>query len=331
MTSLSAHASDELEQLGLVVERLPTGVILVDRRLDVLYTNGAAQRLLHPVKLSKRRTLPDPWESFSLPRFAQDLIERGVAVETRVEIAGDRVYLVDGLSARGEAATVILLRDVTEHNRRGRAEREFVSNAAHELLTPLTGIVGAAHVLEAGAKEVPEDRDRFIMHIATECNRLARIARSLLVLARAQSGEEPPRLEILELCPLLEGIAAVVEADIDVRCAPEITVFADVDLLSQAFTNLVTNAARHGRGDQVVVEARTIAGDLVEVDVLSGDDENTELTELRKRFRSPAGRDGGGFGLGLSIAEQSLEVMGGHLLLGGRAVRVRLPTGGYSS
>jgi signal transduction histidine kinase len=329
MTSLSAGAAEELEQLGLVVERLPTGVILVDAaRLEVLYANAAARRLLHPAKLAKGNTLPDTWESFSLPRFAHGLIDRGVTVETRIEIAPDRVYLLDGLASRGESATMILLRDVTEHNRRGRAEREFVSNAAHELLTPLTGIVGAAHVLEAGAKDVPEDRDRFITHIATECNRLARIARSLLVLARAQSGEEPPRLEILELCPVLEEIAAEIEADIVVRCASDITVFADIDLLSQALTNLATNAVRHGHGDEVVIEAEKVGENLVEIDVLAGDDRDTELAELRTRFRSPAGRDGGGFGLGLSIAEQSLEVMGGHLLLGGSTVRVRLPTGG---
>jgi signal transduction histidine kinase len=325
MTSSSAGATEELEQLGLVVERLPTGVILVDAaRLDVQYANVAARRLLHPVRLTKGRPLPDPWEAFSLPRFVHDLIDRGVTVETRIEIAGDRVYIVDGLAPRGEGAAILLLRDVTQLSRRGRAEREFVSNAAHELLTPLTGIVGAAHVLEAGAKHVPEDRDHFISQIASECNRLARIARSVLVLARAQSGEEPPRLEILELCPVLEEIAAEIDATIVLRCASDITVVADIDLLTQALTNLVTNAVRHGHGDTVVVEARNVGKRLVEVELRGGDAVDTELTELRTRFRSTAGRDGGGFGLGLSIAEQSLEAMGGHLLLGGGTVRVRL-------
>jgi signal transduction histidine kinase len=254
-----------------------------------------------------------------------DLIDRGVNVETRIEIAGDRVYIVDGLAPRGEGAAILLLRDVSQLSRRGRAEREFVSNAAHEVLTPLTGIVGAAHVLEAGAKHVPEDRDHFISQIASECNRLARIARSVLVLARAQSGEEPPRLEILELCPVLEEIAAEIDATIVLRCASDITVVADIDLLTQALTNLVTNAVRHGHGDTVVVEARNVGKRLVEVEMRGGEAVDTELTELRTRFRSTAGRDGGGFGLGLSIAEQSLEAMGGHLLLGGGTVRVRLP------
>jgi signal transduction histidine kinase len=61
--------------------------------------------------------------------------------------------------------------------------------------------------------------------------------------------------------------------------------------------------------------------------VQAGDGRRAELDEFRPRFRSAAGRDGDGFGLGLSIAEQSLEVMGGNLLLGGSAVRVRIPRG----
>src|SRR5262249_61199927 len=127
-------------------------------------------------------------------------------VGLRCEWDPGRVSVVIALAFGAATRAAFLLRDVTEASRRGRAEREFISNASHELLTPLTGIVSAAHVLEAGGKEVPEDRDHFIAHIATECNRLSRIARSLLVLARAQSGEEPPRLEIVMLPPVLDEI-----------------------------------------------------------------------------------------------------------------------------
>jgi signal transduction histidine kinase len=330
VASLPVDSSEELAHLGSVVERLPTGVILITERLEVEYANVAARRLLHPAKLTTRRALPDPWKSFSLRRYAEELIEHELSLETRVEVDGERIYLVDGLSARNEAPAAILLRDVTAHNRRGRAEREFVANASHELLTPLTGIVTAAHVLEAGAKDVPEDRDRFVAHIATECTRLARIARSLLVLARAQSGEESPRLEIVELRAVLAEVVELVDADVGIRCPEGVTVFADVDLLIQALTNLLANAAKHGPG-AVAVEARPVASELVELD-LGGDDRDVaQAGEFRRRFQSGAGRDGGGFGLGLSIAEQSLEVMGGHLLLDGDTVRVRIPAGGMSA
>jgi len=330
VASPSVESPNELEQLGLVVQRLPVGVILVSRlKLEVTYANLAAQRLLHPTKIRTGAPLPNPWESFSLRHYAQALSKRRVAVEMHVELDSGRVYVVNGLTLRDANRAAILLRDVTEDSRRGRAEREFISNASHELLTPLTGIVSAAHVLEAGGKEVPEDRDHFIAHIATECNRLSRIARSLLVLARAQSGEEPPRLEIVMLRPVLEEIVELIDDPIDVRCADSVSVLADVDLLRQALTNLIANAVKHGHG-KVAVEARETDGNVVEVDLLAADGHEAALAEFRGRFRSAGGRDGGGFGLGLSIASQSLEVMGGRLLLDGNGVRVQIPRGGLT-
>ena len=63
---------------------------------------------------------------------------------------------------------MIVLADVTERERRERAEREFVANAAHELRTPIAAIDGALEALELGAKEQPADRDRFLgMRAAT--------------------------------------------------------------------------------------------------------------------------------------------------------------------
>ena len=331
MTAISPFYSGEQEQLALVLERLPIGVIMFEtRRKQVAFANNAARRLLHPERLRRGRELPEPWPHFSLQRYADRLVGPGVAPDQRVDLDDGRVYIVSGVTARRTDIAVILIEDVSARERRTRAEREFVANAAHELLTPLTGIVGAAHVLQAGAKDVPEERDRFIAHIATECSRLARLARSLLVLARAQSGEEPPRLEIVPLCPLLDEVIELVNATVTVRCDRELAVFADFDLLVQALTNLIANAIRYGSGGDIAVEARRIEGNVVEVDIVDSEAAGPDIGEFRRRFRSAAGRDGGGFGLGLSIAEQSLEVMGGQLLLNRGEARIQLPQGSLS-
>ena len=331
MTAISPFYSGEQEQLALVLERLPIGVIMFEtRRKQVAFANNAARRLLHPARLRRGRELPEPWPHFSLHRYADRLVGPGVAPDQRVDLDDDRVYNVSGVTPRCTDIAVILIEDVSARERRTRAEREFVANAAHELLTPLTGIVGAAHVLQAGAKDVPEERDRFIAHIATECSRLARLARSLLVLARAQSGEEPPRLEIMPLRPLLNEVIELVNATVTVRCDRELAVFADFDLLVQALTNLIANAIRYGSGGDIAVEARRIPGNAVEVDIVDSEAAGPDIGEFRRRFRSAAGRDGGGFGLGLSIAEQSLEVMGGQLLLNRGEARIQLPQGSLS-
>ncbi len=328
MTAVAPFYTGELEQLALVLERLPIGVIMFDtKRKQVAFVNAAARRLLHPEPLRRGRDLPEPWRRFSLNGYADRLTGPGVAPDERVELDDGRVYVLSGITPRRTDIGAILIEDVSDRERRARAEREFVANAAHELLTPLTGIVGAAHVLQAGAKDVPEERERFIDHIAAECSRLARIARSLLVLARAQSGEEPPRLEILSLRQLLGEVVELVGVDVTVRCDEDLTVFADADLLVQALVNLVANAARHGSGGELVVEAREIHANIVELDVLDAGAAGPHLEAFQRRFRTAAGRDGGGFGLGLSIAQQSLDVIGANLLLNGSSARVEIPRG----
>src|SRR5205814_9913795 len=105
----------------------------------------------------------------------------------------------------------------SERERRERAEREFVANAAHELRTPVAAIASAVEVLQAGAKDAPADRDLFLGHIEREAARLTRLARALLVLARAQARHEPPPLQLVELAPLLGQVAAAILPPGDVQ------------------------------------------------------------------------------------------------------------------
>jgi two-component system sensor histidine kinase SenX3 len=322
-----------------MVARLPLGVIVVSKLgLDVVYANTAARRLTHPAAIRRGQPPPDLWGAFSLEAYASQLFAPAVAPDEIVSRDG-RTVAIRGLTARGSDMATILLEDVSARERRRRAEHEFVANAAHELLTPLTGITGAAHVLEAGAKDVPEDRDRFIAHIAQECDRLARIARSLLVLARAQSGEQPPRLEVVPLCDVLDDLVGTVTAEtaIDVRvdCPRELRVLVDNDLLVQALTNLVVNAARHGTGTVTITAMRS---DMKRVGIVVDDGATRgpageQLSRLGERFFTAAGMDGGGFGLGMSIARQSIEALGGTLTLdvpegGGLSVRIEVLAGG---
>jgi signal transduction histidine kinase len=331
----------ELQQLRLLTDRLPDGIVTIDPQLEVVYANLAGRRALHPAQIVVGQVLPDVWDSFSLRRFATALFDpRAIPRTEEVRLEDGRTLLLTGLPARGGSTSGLVIEDITARQRRERAQQEFVANAAHELLTPLTGIAGAAHVLEAGAKDDPETRDKFLDHIARECNRLARIARALLVLARATSGEEPPRPELVSLRSLLDDAIDAVGGDdnVELDCPDELTVFVDRDLAEQAFTNLVANAKRHSDGAGVVVSAGVSDGQLVGVDILdSGPGIPIEQGErVQRRFTSGVGRDGSGFGLGLSIAAQAVHAVGGTLDLNsqpgaGTRARVELPAGRIDS
>jgi signal transduction histidine kinase len=224
---------------------------------------------------------------------------------------------------------------VTERDRRERAEREFVTNAAHELRTPLAAITSAVEVLQAGAKEVPADRDRFLESIERQSARLGRLTHTLLTLARAQTHEEARRLEPLELRPLLEEIAATLEprpgVEVAVDCPPGLFVLADRALVEQALLNLAVNAAKHTEQGRIELAAESVAGGSAAVEVRDsgpgiapGDQER-----VWERFYRGRGRDANGFGLGLAIVRQAIRVVGGSVELEsspgkGTVVRVTL-------
>jgi signal transduction histidine kinase len=312
----------ELEQLRTMVERLPNGVVAIDRDLTVRTANAAARRLFHPEDLSPGRTVPPVWFDSGLPTFIQHLFARTPGPD-RYEVRSDDGYafVVTGVPPGRAETALLVFEDITALEGRSRAETEFIANAAHELLTPLTGIVGAAHALETGAKTEPELRDRFITHITRECNRLARIARGLLVLARAQSGQEPPRPDIVDLAALLEdaAVGAGSTGDVTIDCPSDLTAFVDRDLAEQALTNLIANARRHSGNAPVTVTAYR-NGDLVGVEVADeGEGFPPDLPiSSRRRFSSGDGR---GFGLGLSIATQAISICGGDLTIGPRGER----------
>jgi signal transduction histidine kinase len=320
------------DDLRALVDRLPEAIVAVDDELNVVFFNRAARRFFHPDPLRGGSPLPAERLGSDGAGFVRGLHARRARPVERLCETDGRSFRLHGFPMRDRAFATVVIEDISNARRRDVAKEDFVANAAHELLTPLTGIVSAAHVLESGAKEVPEIRDRFLGHISRDCSRLVRICRGLLTLARAQSSEEPPRPEVVALKPLLsDAVAAAGDASrVTVDCPPGIAVFVDRDLVETAIANLLANAARHSPDSDVAISVEE-AGARVHV-VVSDSGAGIaprDLARLQRRFTTGGGRDGGGFGLGVSIAAEAIAAVGGTLTYlsgaGGSRVRVELP------
>jgi two-component system phosphate regulon sensor histidine kinase PhoR len=240
-------------------------------------------------------------------------------------------------AARGEGAIHVALADVSPNLRRERAEREFVANAAHQLRTPVAAIASSIEVLQGGAKEVPEERDRFLAHLDRQCNRLVQLTRALLLLARAQALDEPPALELVPLRPLLDGIAAAQRpapgVEVRVSCPADLAALTSRDLLEQALGNLAENAAKFTAEGEIVLTAAALDDGAISLDVSdSGPGAQVPSGMSFERFYRDPGAQGEGFGLGLAIASEALRVLGGSLVVDGtgRGTRalVTLPAAG---
>ena len=315
-----------------VLAQLPQGVVLVDQKLLIDYANPAAERLLGAG--SPGESLPEPWPDFSLRELAERLFEPDPPTGGRLVESDHQFFWVEGLPPTATETAILIVEDVTERERARRSEREFVENAAHELRTPLAAIVSVMDVLEGGAKDIPEARDRFLKHIRVHSERLSRLARSLLVLARLQTGVEQPRLTAVPMRPLLEEIAGRLDpahgVAVSVRSSEQTGALADRDLLYRAISNAAENSAKHTQRGEIVLEARE-NGTTTQIEIRdtgSGMSNEEQERAFQRFYRSSNGTEG--FGLGLAIAEEAVRALGGTIQLEsepgeGTRVRVAVP------
>ncbi len=306
----------ERDQLRSLIERLHEGVIGVDEDLTVVVANARASVLLGEDVLEGSK-LPSPWPTHDLRLLAQGLFAAGAEPATiRVAPAEEHTYVVTGIPSVGAKTAVLVVTDVTAQERRERAEREFVANAAHELRTPVAAISSAVEVLQQGAKNVPEELERFLALIERQSNRLGRLDKALLTLARAQTRAEPLTLAEVDVVRLLREIA--VDMDIEpssLETEADVVAFAHEDLIRQAIENLVTNARRYAAGSDLVVSAFANGADSVVVEVRDRGPgmSPAQAERVVERFFRQGSRDSEGFGLGLSIVREVARAVGGRL------------------
>ncbi|MFJ9853566.1 sensor histidine kinase [Streptomyces sp. NPDC101150] len=195
---------------------------------------------------------------------------------------------------------------------RVEAEREFTADVAHELRTPVAGLVAAAGLLpQPRAVELVQDR----------AQAMRRLVEDLLEVSRLDAGVERADLDACELPSLVRGIVrrAARQRGVDeVSVAVEgeaVIVETDRRRVERVLVNLLANAAKHGKPPiEVVVQGtRIVVRD-------HGPGYPAELcAEGPRRFRTAAPERGTGHGLGLTIAAGQAEVLGARLDFGAAA------------
>ena len=300
---------EERDRLSAIFEALSDAVMVVQPDGEVRFSNAAARPL---IAVDGRAIGPlVPW----LRRAAR----RAVAENDALRV-GDRVYSLNARELPAEGAVLAVVRDRTEELRREVAEREFVSNAAHELRNPIAGVSGAIEVLRAGAKDDPEAREHFLSRLSEDAERISRLTESLLTLARMEAVGEGGG-EALDVALVIEEAAEAVAApegiEVAVENGSDLVAQGDRVLLRQVVIGLLTNAFKNtpAPGRVIVRSMRGLGGDVrIEVIDTGSGISPTEIDRIFERFyRGSGSLEQEGFGLGLSIARRMVDLMGGEL------------------
>jgi signal transduction histidine kinase len=299
----------ERDRLSAIFDALSDAVMVVGPDGTVRFSNPAARPLVYAD--GKVAATLIPW----LRRASRT----GTAEHDGLRI-GERVYAMQAREIPAEGAVLTVVRDRTDELRRELAEREFVSNAAHELRNPLAGISGAVEVLRSGAKDDREAREHFLRRLEQDTERITRLTDSLLTLARIESvGESGP--EVLDVGIACEEAAqAFVPPDgigFELDLEPDLAAQGDRVLLRQVLIGLLGNAFKHSSAPGIVTLRASRATDeeiLIEVtDTGSGIPPDEVDRVFERFFRGTDSREKEGFGLGLSIAKRMVDVMGGEI------------------
>lgn len=218
------------------------------------------------------------------------------------------------------------------------AQRRFVSNAAHQLRTPLALISTQASV--AAREADTARRDEALTALRSSTRQVTRLASQLLTLSRAEPGSRRPRNDTIDLAEtarrVLETLAEeALRRDIDLGLEADekpIHIEGDGTMLREMLVNLVDNALRYTQAGGRVTVGVGREGDtaLLWVEDNGPGIPEAERSQVFERFYRIMGTEPEGSGLGLAIVREVVDGAGGSVTLGeatggGLLVRVRLP------
>ena len=317
-----------------ILSGMVEGVVLVDASGRLVLTNPTVRRML---RLSTATGDQHYLEVVRQPDISAQLshaLTGDTPAPAEVQLDADghrqiwRAQAVPVARARGGGA-VLVLHDITDLRHADQVRRDFVANVSHELRTPLTAIRGYVEAIsdEPSSPEAPQ----FLEIISRHTQRMERLVKDLLRLARLDAGQET----IERLSCSVAAIVGAVEHDLQERLARRgqrlvlsvgdgaDSVVGDPAKLQDVLRNLIENASNYGpEGGVVDVESRVDAnGVAVSVSDRGPGIPEGDLARVFERFyrvdRSRT-RDPGGTGLGLSIVRHLVELQGGRVVAANR-------------
>jgi PAS domain S-box-containing protein len=339
---LEAALRAERDRLDAILFNIGDAVVVTDSGGTIEYVNPAWERLNgytaeeavgRPASILKSGQhtpdiYSDLWRTVTSGKsWHGDLINRRKDGST-YDVALTVTPLLD--ESGGVAHIVAVLYDISALKQVDRLKTQFVSDVSHELRTPLTNIRLYLDLLRTTSDRMKVER--YLDTLSRESDRLAHLIDDLLSLSRLDSGTTTLDVRPVDVNRLLRslvddrralaanrGLELKLEADAVLPLA-----MGDERLLTQVFTNLLTNAINytpdHGR-----ITLRTYAREDPEGPGVATDVEDTgpgippeEQAQLFRRFfRGRAGRATGaaGTGLGLAICKEIVDRHGGRISL----------------
>jgi len=213
-----------------------------------------------------------------------------------------------------------------------RAKSTFLAKMSHELRTPLNAILGYSEFLEEELTDRgEEDLNEDLQKIQTAGKNLLEMVNNILDICKLETGEIDLNLETFSIVPLIEEIVATSKLlvsqnnnQLKVEYSPDIgSMYGDFTKVRQCLLNLLSNAAKFTKEGIIRFQIkRENVGDqdwiyfqIKDTGIGIASEQQGQLFSAFKQVDSSATRKFDGAGLGLAIAQQYCQIMGGNITL----------------
>jgi two-component system phosphate regulon sensor histidine kinase PhoR len=325
-----AEQARDRGRMEAILSGMLEGVVVVDSQARLQLANDAAQRMLKLDNIGLGRPYVETIRHPAIAELVAATLSNRSPEPVQLSPPRDPSRTIIARSALSAGDTkhgvVVVMHDITDLRRADQIRRDFVANVSHELRTPLTAIRGYVEAL--GESDIgPEEKRRFLQIISRHAERMERLVKDLLRLARLDAGQETLDIVSCDMRAIAQAVVADLaraieerrqRVDISITAEAE-TIRGDHAKLHDALRNLVANALTYSpEGTTVRIEAVRLDGRVA----LSVSDEGPgipeeDLSRVFERFyrvdKSRA-RDPGGTGLGLAIVKHLVGLHGGEVL-----------------
>ncbi len=328
--------SNEKQKMDTIIEYMADGLIASTKEGQIIHINSKAMEMLG---INEEVCATKDFDQLLTPYNEQFKIEN--FLENEENRIGNKIIDINNgsilqasyapfMDQNGDVeGIIILLQDVTKHQKLESIRKEFVANVSHELKTPLTTIKSYTETLLDG---VIDDKDlsvNFLQVVDSETERMTRLVRDLLQLSNIDYQQSKWNKKAVDLKEIIEE--TIFKLDVSAKNKEqrihfnlkdleenETIIYADKDRIGQVILNLLGNSIKYTpKGGHINIDI-DIQGDtlILEIEDNGIGIPKEDLARIFERFYrvdKARARELGGTGLGLSIAKEIIEAHEGTI------------------
>jgi two-component system phosphate regulon sensor histidine kinase PhoR len=306
------------QKIDFILDSISQGLLVIDASYKVVMINKTASNILN---ISKLEAEGKNMENLSITHHFEINVSMVIQTSRTIvynETIGSRIYQINinpidysWTRVNEKNGASVLLIDITDEYNSAKMKRDFVDNAAHELKSPLTSILGYQQMMKENIITSKEDVDNAINISIKECVRMNKIIIDMLSLSSLENEDLRP-VEEIEINNGIKNILGSLEPQIEskhiqVLCNNETLVtkmnYEDFDKLIR---NLLDNAIKYNvdKGSiTITINAKKKTLSIKDTGIGVALENQSRIFERFYRVDKARSRENGGTGLGLAIVK----------------------------